>query len=176
MVTEGSGCSLGRGLVKPHDAKLKAIQDWPCPVSKTQVKSFVGLATYYRRIVPNFSDLIAPLTDLTTKRQTRMVKWTQKAVETFTSLKKALCSHPVLAVPDFNKKFVVQAGASEVGLGAVLSQVKKGEEHPILYCSRKLLPHEKRYSTLEKECLAIKWALETHTAHRPCTSAMDVKK
>lgn len=124
----------------------KAIQDLPCPVSKTQVKSFVGLANYYRRFVPNFSDLITPLTDLTTKRQPRMVKWTQKAEEAFTSLKKALCSHPVLAVPDFNKEFVVQADALEVGLGAVLSQVQKGEEHPILYCSRKLLPHEKRYS------------------------------
>lgn len=90
-----------------------------------------------------------------------MVKWTQKAEEAFTSLKKALCSHPVLAIPDFNKEFVIQADASEVGPGAVLSQVQKGEEHPILYGSRKPLPHEKRYSTLEKECLAITWALET---------------
>ena len=76
-------------------------------------------------------------------------------------LKKALCAHPVLTVPDFNKDFVVQTDASEVGLGAVLSQVQKGEEHPILYSSRKLFPHERRYSTLEKECLAVKWALET---------------
>lgn len=63
--------------------------------------------------------------------------------------------------PDFSKECVVQADASEMGLFAVLAQSTEGEEHPVLYLSRKLLPREKNYATVEKECLAIKWALET---------------
>lgn len=66
----------------------------------------------------------------------------------------------MLSVPDFSKEFVVQADASEVSLGAVLAQIKEGEEHPVLYLSRKLLPTEKNYAIVEKECLAEKWALE----------------
>ena len=159
--TKYLGYTIGRGLVKPQEAKLRAIQDWPRPVTKRQVKSFIGLANYYRRFVPNFSDLVAPLTDLTAKKLPRMMKWSREAEEAFMGIKKALCAHPVLTVPDLNKEFVVQTDASEVGLGAVLSQVQKGEEHPILYSSRKLFLHERRYSTLEKECLAVKWALET---------------
>ena len=61
------------------------------------------------------------------------MKWSREAEEAFMGLKKALCAHPVLTVPDFNKEFVVQTDTSEVGLGAVLSQVQKGEEHPIHY-------------------------------------------
>ena len=94
-----------------------------------------------------------------------MVKWTPAAEEAWSHLKRALCSKPVLTAPDFSREFVVQADASEVGLGAVLSQVKEGEEHPVLYLSRKLLPREKNYATVEKECLAIKWALETLKYH-----------
>jgi len=65
-----------------------------------------------------------------------------------------------LVTPDFSKPLVVQTDASETGVGAVLSQLQEGEEHPITYISRKLLPREQNYSTIEKECLAIKWALE----------------
>ena len=67
----------------------------------------------------------------------------------------------MLVTPDFTKPMVVQTDASETGVGAVLSQLHEGEEHPIIYISRKLLQREQKYSTVEKECLAIKWALET---------------
>ena len=90
-----------------------------------------------------------------------MVKWSLEAAEAFGNLKRALCSKPVLMAPNFSKEFVVQADASEVWLGAVLSQIHEGEEHPVLYLSRKLLPRERNYATVEKEGLAIKWALET---------------
>ena len=73
----------------------------------------------------------------------------------------ALCVEPVLITPDFNVPFVLHTDASEVGLGGVLSQVRDGEEHPITYLSRKLLSHGKNYSTVEKEALAIKWAVTT---------------
>ncbi|KAG6936534.1 hypothetical protein G0U57_012299, partial [Chelydra serpentina] len=75
--------------------------------------------------------------------------------------RKALCNDPVLIAPDFNKEFILQTDASKVGLGAVLSQMVGEEEHPILYLSRKLLPREQKYAVVERECLAVKWAMET---------------
>lgn len=72
-----------------------------------------------------------------------------------------MCSQPVLKSPDFAKQFIVQVDASAVGVGAVLAQGDEGEERPIAFLSRKLLLRETRYSTVEKECLAIKWALES---------------
>ncbi|KAG6929764.1 hypothetical protein G0U57_004805, partial [Chelydra serpentina] len=90
-----------------------------------------------------------------------MVKWTDAAEGAFTDLQTALCNDPVLLAPDFNKEFILQTDASEVGLGAVLSQMAGEEEHPILYLSRKLLPREQKYAVVERECLAVKWAMET---------------
>lgn len=87
--------------------------------------------------------------------------WTEECEEAFYTLKKCLCSSPVLCSHDFSKRFLVQVDASAVGLGAVLAQGDPGEEKPILYLSRKLLPRETRYSAVEKEGLAIKWALES---------------
>lgn len=89
-----------------------------------------------------------------------MVRWTNVAEQAFKKLSNALCSEPVLAVADFTKPFVVQTDASDVGIGAVLSQVINNEEHPVMYLSRKMLPRETRYAVVEKECLAIKWAVE----------------
>ena len=88
------------------------------------------------------------------------MKWTEEVEEAFSHLRQARCTEPVLITPDFNLPFVVHTDASEVGLGAVLSQVRSGEEHPVTFISRKLLASERAYSTVEKEALAIKWALE----------------
>lgn len=90
-----------------------------------------------------------------------MVRWTPEAEEAFCKLKNALCGQPVLIAPDFSKEFVVQTDASEVGLGAVLSQEVNGEEHPVMYLSRKLNSCEQNYAVVEKEGLAIKWALDS---------------
>ena len=86
--------------------------------------------------------------------------WTPEVERAFLALKDALCSDAVLVTPDFSLPLVVQTDASETGVGAVLSQLREGEEHPITFISRKLLPREKNYSTVEKECLAIKWAVD----------------
>ncbi|CAM4526704.1 unnamed protein product [Lepidochelys kempii] len=90
-----------------------------------------------------------------------MVKWTDAVEKAFMDLRTALFSNPLLIAPDFNKEFILQTDASEVGLGAVLSQMVRDEEHPILYLSRKLLPREQKYAVVERECLAMKWAMET---------------
>lgn len=154
------GFTIGRGCVKPQAGKVEAIRNWPRPQTKKQVRTFVGLTSYYRRFVPHFSSLAAPLTDLTKSRLADRILWTEETEKAFQELKEALCSGPVLVTPDFSKPLIVQTDASETGVGAVLSQLQEGEEHPITYISRKLLPREQNYSTIEKECLAIKWALE----------------
>ncbi|KAL2077884.1 hypothetical protein ACEWY4_027388 [Coilia grayii] len=102
------GYTIGRGLVKPQDAKVRAIHDWPRPFTKKQVRSFLGLAGYYRRFIEGFATIAAPLTELTTKRHSRMVKWNPAAEEAFVGLKRALCSSPVLVAPDFSREFIVQ--------------------------------------------------------------------
>lgn len=91
------------------------------------------------------------------------VEWSGNECESaFQGLKERICSPPVLHSPDFNRRFLVQVDASGVGIGAVLAQGESDEEKPVLYLSRKLLPCETRYSTIEKECLAITWALDSH--------------
>ncbi|CAJ0968777.1 unnamed protein product [Ranitomeya imitator] len=155
------GYVIGRAVIKPQVNKIEAIQNWPKPLSSKQVRAFLGIIGYYRRFIPNFAGKSASLTDLLKGKKTVMVKWNPQAEEAFQSLKSALCGQPVLISPDFKKTFIVQTDASEVGLGAVLSQEVNGDEHPVTYLSRKLTPAEKNYSVVEKECLAIKWALES---------------
>ncbi len=153
------GFRVGRGLIRPQEKKVEAVRSAPRPESKTQVRAFLGLAGYYRCFIPNFSSLAAPLTDLTRKGQPEKVQWTPAAEKAFQWVKEALTSEPVLRAPDFGCPFLLQTDASDSGLGAVLSQLQEGEEHPVLYISRKLTPAEKKYATVEKEALAVKWAV-----------------
>ncbi len=127
--------------------------------TKTQVRAFWGLAGYYLCLIPNFSSLASPLTDLTRKGQPEKVPWGPEEEEAFQRVKTALTSEPILRAPDFSCPFLVQTDASDTGLGAVLSQVQDGEEHPAVYISRKLSPAEQRYAAVEKEALAVKWAV-----------------
>ncbi|KAI7808673.1 hypothetical protein IRJ41_011194 [Triplophysa rosa] len=126
-----------------------------------EVRQFLGLAGYYRRFVPNYSDLTSPLTDLTKKEAPDPVQWSEKCQQAFSQVKAALCGGPLLHSPDFALPFVLQTDASDRGLGAVLAQEVGGEERPVLYISRKLSKGEAKYSTIEKECLAIRWAVLT---------------
>ena len=101
------------------------------------------------------------LSDLKKKSAPNNICWNAKCDEAFKELKELLYTSPVLRNPDFVKLFILQTDASERGVGAVLSQTDEtGEEHPIAYFSKKRLPREERYSTVEKECLAIKLAIQ----------------
>ncbi len=153
------GFQVGRGLVRPQEKKVAAILSAPRPTTKTQVRAFLGLAGYYRCFIPNFSSLAAPLTDLTKKGQPERVRWGSSEEEAFRRVKEALTSEPVLRAPNYNCPFLLQTDASDTGLGAVLSQVQNDEEHPVIYISRKLSPTEQRYAAVEKEALAVKWAV-----------------
>ncbi|XP_073412006.1 uncharacterized protein [Dendrobates tinctorius] len=151
---------VGSGKQRPEPAKIEAIAKWPVPCTKTQVMAFLGTVGYYRKFVPNYSSVAKPLTDLTRKNQPRQVTWTSECEEAFRQLKDALTNTPVLAAPDPTKCFLVHTDASMFGLGAVLSQFgPDGQEHPVAYLSRKLLPCEVSYAAIE-ECLAVVWALK----------------
>lgn len=155
------GHRVGSGKQRPEPAKVEAIANWPQPRTKTQVLAFLGTAGYYRKFVPEYSTLAKPLTDLTRKSLPKQVVWSPECEAAFQRLKTALSEAPVLAAPNHAKKFLVHTDASMFGLGAVLSQVgDDGMEHPVAYLSRKLLPREVSYATIEKECLALVWALK----------------
>ena len=154
------GHVVGNGMVQPEGSKVNAVKSFPQPETKHQVRGFLGLTGYYRRFIPDYAAIATPLTDLTRKSSPNVVVWDEKCAEGFERLKNYLCSSSVLRSPDFTKPFVLQTDASDRGAGAVLSQCdSKGEEHPVAYYSRKFLPREERYSTVEKECLAIKLAV-----------------
>lgn len=155
------GYVLGGGSIRPQVDKVQAILSCVPPTTKKSVRSFLGLSGWYRRFVPNFASRAAVLTDLTRKSSPIRVKWTPECEQAFQDLKFCLCKSPVLQSPDFDLPFVVQTDASEIGLGAVLLQGEGPDRHPVQYISRKLFPREANYSTIEKEALAIKWALDT---------------
>jgi hypothetical protein len=154
------GHVVGGGNVYPEHSKIEAVSSFPTPVMKKQVRTFLGMTGYYRKFIPDYATTAAPLTDLIRKNCPNRVEWTPLCEVAFAQLKAHLCSSPVLKGPDFDKQFILQTDASDRGIGAVLSQLDdEGNDHPVAYFSRKLLPREEKYSTIEKECLAIKLSI-----------------
>jgi len=143
-----------RGIEASPD-KVKAVQDFPTPQSVKNVRSFLGLASFYRRIVPHFADIAKALAQLTKKD--KIWDWNQECQESFDKLKGKLSNTPVLAFPDFKVPFILTTDASTVVLGAVLSQVQEGIERPISFASRQLNKAESAYSASELETLAVVW-------------------
>ena len=106
------GHIVGGGRVEPETAKINAVQSFQQPRTKKQVRVFLGLAGYYRKFIPNFATVAAPLTDLTRKMAPEKVTWTPSCGRAFRLLKKALCDSPVLRSPDFYHEFLLQTDAS----------------------------------------------------------------
>ena len=154
------GHKIGSGEVGLIDENIIKIQNAPRPETKKMVKSFIGLASYYGNYIPNFSSISAPLTDLTKKGKPNIVDWQPEHEAAFTKLKQLLTSKPVLQLPDLSKMFYVQVDASGAGIGAALLQEHDGQLLPVAYASRKLLPRESLYATVEKECLAVIFAVQ----------------
>ena len=160
------GYVVGGGEVRPEVAKVEAVKKWKRPRTKKEVRMFLGLSGYYRRFIPQYSVIAAVLTDLTRKDRPKLVRWTEECEDAFERLKEVLCNDPVLKSPDYSREFTVQTDAFDRGMGAVLCQTNKdGEEHPVAYFSRKFLPREERYGTVEKECLAIKLGIQAFRVH-----------
>jgi hypothetical protein len=134
--------------------KVEAVQDWPVPRSVTEVRSFLGLAGYYRRFVRNFSRIAGPLTKLTRKYEPFI--WTGDCAMAFSELKRRLTSAPVLTIPDQEGGFQILSDASGKGLGCVLMQRGK----VVAFASRQLRPHERNYATHDLELAAVIFSLK----------------
>ena len=133
--------------------KVDIVRDWPIPSGHSQLRSFLGLASYYRRYVKGFSAIAAPLHKLSVRpteqagKSARPFIWSAEANEAFETLKRALCETPVLAFPRFDRDFVLEIDASLRGLGACLSQYdESGNLHPVAYASRGLRGAERNCS------------------------------
>lgn len=139
--------------------KVKAVVNYPVPETVKQIKSFLGLIGYYRRFIPQFAAMAKPLNNLT--RKDVPFRWGVEQQEAFQNLKTTITSEPVLQYPDFVKgQFLLTTDASNIALGAILSQGAVGKDKPIAYASRTLNKAESNYSTSEKELLAIVWAVK----------------
>ncbi|KAL0185658.1 hypothetical protein M9458_017328, partial [Cirrhinus mrigala] len=140
--------------------KLEAVRSWPLPTSLKQLQRFLGFANFYRRFIQGFSATAAPLTALT-KPSHGAFHLTPEAIQAFKTLCNLFTTAPVLTHPNPDKPFVVEVDASDVGVGAVLSQRgPDGKLHPCSFFSRKFNPTQQRYGVGDRELLAIKWALE----------------
>ncbi|GFY74657.1 hypothetical protein TNIN_5521 [Trichonephila inaurata madagascariensis] len=156
------GPVVGLGKRSSAQLKVQTILDFPVPRTKTQVRAFLGIAGHYQQYIPMFSSLAAPLTELLKgKSKKGYLSWTSECQEFLVQLKKKLLTNPVLYTPDFKRQFILQANTPDTGIGIVLAQRNdRGEEHPILYLSKKFSDAEKVYCTTEKECAAIVYAVK----------------
>lgn len=153
------GHIVGKGEIRPVDAKMEKIRNAAQPVTRKEVKSFLGLVSYYRRFVPNFSETATPLIEAAGSGGARKVEWSEECEQAFTRLKQAFCTAPVRRLPLAQGLFVLRTDASDLALGAILLQQQQGEVHPVACASRKLVAAEKNYPIVEKEFLAIYWAV-----------------
>ena len=170
--------------VRTDPKKIEAVGKFPTPQDVKALRSFLGLASYYRKFVPDFAKVAGPLHALTKKDVPFL--WTEKCQEAFCELKRLLTESPLLVYPDFTKPFVLETDASGAGLGAVLAQKRgDGSTRPIAYASRSLQPHEKNYGITELEGLGVVWAVkhfrpylyghscEVYTDHSALTSLLN---
>ncbi|KAL5775969.1 hypothetical protein ACOSP7_013526 [Xanthoceras sorbifolium] len=146
---------VSKGKIRMDERKIRAILDWPSPTRVTELRSFLGLANYYRRFIEGYSKRVSVLTDLL-RKDCKWV-WSDACQTAFEKLKLAVSSEPVLSLPDFEKPFEVHTDASDRALGGVLVQ----EGHPVAFESRKLKDVEQRYSAHEKEMAAVIHCLDT---------------
>ena len=172
--------------VRPDPEKTEKVRSFPVPRDVTQVRQFLGLASYYRRFVPRFAKIASPLHALLKKDNAFL--WSPECSSAFKQLKDVLTSSPVLVFPKFGPEceFILETDASYVGLGAVLSQQQEdGSVHPIAYASRSLDPHERNYGVTKLETLGLVWAVRyfhpyllghhtvVYTDHSACLSLLN---
>ena len=140
--------------VKPDPAKIEKIVNMTSPRNVKQLRTVLGLFSYYRRFVKNFSKLVAPMNELL--KRDHEYEWELQHQQIFEDIKEMMMTVPILSYPNFNKPFILSTDASTNGLGAVLSQKdEEGKVHPIWFASRTLSPAEKNYNITEQEALAV---------------------
>ncbi|XP_057426016.1 uncharacterized protein LOC130719407 [Lotus japonicus] len=153
------GHVVSKAGIAVDPAKLEAVNSWGTQKTVTEIRSFLGLAGYYRRFIEGFSKIATPLTRLTRKDQP--YQWTPECEKSFKELKEKLTTSPILVLPDPKKDFEVYCDASKMGLGCVLMQERK----VMAYASRQLRPHEANYPTHDLELAAVVFALKIWRHH-----------
>jgi hypothetical protein len=153
------GFVISGDTICPQNIKIDKILHAEIPATKKALRSFLGLVSFYRKFIPNLSSLTSSLSDKLKKGISEPLEYSVEDLASFRKLKSFLVSAPVLKVPDLSKHFVVRSDSSNTGLGAVLLQYVENIPHPVAYASRKLNSAELNYATIEKECLAIVFAI-----------------
>ena len=154
------GQTVGQGQLRPQDRKVDEVLKVELPKSKKDLRSFLGLVGYHRKFIKNYASLAKPLTDCTRKNAPNTIDWNETNTKAFSELKAAIAQAPVLKLPNFDEAFILTTDASCSGIGAVLMQAEDDVLKPVMFVSRKLKPAETRYSAIERECLALVWAVK----------------
>ncbi|CAK1604464.1 unnamed protein product [Parnassius mnemosyne] len=180
------GHIISKGGIKPNPSKISAIEKYPLPKTAKEIKQFLGLIGYYRKFIPDFARITKPLTQCLKKG--RKITLDTDYINCFEKCKTLLTKDPILQYPDFNKEFILTTDASNVAIGAILSQGPIGSDKPVCYASRTLNESEVNYSTIEKELLAVVWATKYFrpylfgrtfkilTDHKPLQWVMNLKE
>ena len=172
--------------IKPLQERVKAIQEFPIPTSIRKLREFLGLVNFYHRFIPNCASILEPLNGLLTTPQgsDRKLNWDQATTAAFTAVKDVLATSTLLSHPKPFAPTCIMADASDRAVGAVLQQQIGGEWHPLSYFSKKLRPAETRYSTFDRELLAVYLSIKHFrhlvegrdfhvvTDHKPLTFAL----
>ena len=148
------GHRIGADGLRVSPDKIGAVQQWPQPKNVTDVRSFLGLANFYRRFVRDYSRIALPLTELT-RESTTAWRWGAEQQKAFDALKTALCSPPVLLVADQSKPFVLNTDACKFAIGATLQQDQGNGLQPVAFFSAKMSDAERNYDVREQEFLAL---------------------
>uniref|UniRef100_A0ABM1XJY4 RNA-directed DNA polymerase n=1 Tax=Aedes albopictus TaxID=7160 RepID=A0ABM1XJY4_AEDAL len=179
------GHIIDKNGIRPTDENIKTIQKMEKPKTIKGVRSFLGTVNFYGKFIPNMADKRKPLNNLLKKNV--KFRWTDECDVAFNQLKECLISEPILVRPNYQDTFVITTDASDYAIGAVLSN-EKTTDHPIAYASRALIGAELRYYIIEKELLAIVWAIEyfkhfvfnqkfiVYTDHRPLIAIWRLKE
>ena len=154
------GHRIGRGVICPQQEKLMRICNVSRPEIKKELRSYLGMVGYHRQFIRDFASISSELTDLLTKGKPVKIRWTASATKAFAYFKQKLAEHPILRLFDYRKEIHLAVDSLDRGIGAVLQQFHEGQLCPVLYLSGKLSSAERKYSAVERECLAMVWAIK----------------
>ncbi len=154
------GHEVGWGHVDPVQAKIEAVQQFNRPITKKDVRSFLGLTRYYRKFIKDYATIAIPLTNLLKKSLPGRVSWNEETDRTFEQLKQVIMDKAVLRTADLTKDFILQTDALGRGIGAVLTQNFEDGERSLAFFSKKLLPAQTRSPATEIEGLAVVKAIQ----------------
>ena len=153
-IVEFLGFELSECGIRPQRRLTSAIVDFPTPANRKELRSFLGVAGFYRHFVPNFATISEPLTRLTSENVNFV--WDEGCVTAFQALKEVLTTSPVLAFPRLDREFILEVDASGIAVGGVLSQYSDcGELHPVAYFSTALTPAQQKWSVYDQEAYAM---------------------